>query len=135
VDADVSLGERERGDSTSFDDLNQLLVELVLGAKEVLADSFCGAYLQGSFAVGDADAHSDVDFIIVTKKSSRRGRKLSFRHSTRRSTHKPHRGHSTSKARTSPRRFSGDPIPCAAHSSISTTAQPSSRSTTMTTPL
>jgi len=51
---------------TPFDDLNQLLVELVSGAKEVLADSFCGAYLQGSFAVGDADAHSDVDFIIVT---------------------------------------------------------------------
>ena len=67
MDADRSLGERERGDATSFDDLNQLLVELVAGAKEVLADSFCGAYLQGSFAVGDADAHSDVDFIIVTK--------------------------------------------------------------------
>ena len=33
------------------DDLNQLRVELVVGAKEVLADSFCGAYLQGSFAV------------------------------------------------------------------------------------
>ena len=67
VDADVSLGECERGDWTSFDDLNQLLVELMVGAKEVLGDSFCGAYLQGSFAVGDADAHSDVDFIIVTK--------------------------------------------------------------------
>ena len=65
MDADRSFSER--GDSTSFDDLNQLLVELVVGAKEILADSFCGAYLQGSFAVGDADAHSDVDFIIVTK--------------------------------------------------------------------
>jgi hypothetical protein len=53
--------------ATSFGDLNQLLVELVVGAKEVLADDFCGAYLQGSFAVGEADAHSDVDFIIVTK--------------------------------------------------------------------
>jgi hypothetical protein len=62
-----SPGERERGDATPFDDLNQLLVELVVGAKEVLGDSFCGAYLQGSFAVGDADAHSDVDFIVVTK--------------------------------------------------------------------
>ena len=67
MDADVSLGERVRADWTPFEDLNQLLVELVGGAKEVLADSFCGAYLQGSFAVGDADAHSDVDFIIVTK--------------------------------------------------------------------
>jgi len=62
-----SPGKRERGDATPFDDLNQLLVELVVGAKEVLGDSFCGAYLQGSFAVGDADAHSDVDFIVVTK--------------------------------------------------------------------
>src|SRR5947209_1727122 len=62
-----SAGKRERGDATPFDDLNPLLVELVVGAKEVLGDSFCGAYLQGSFAVGDADAHSDVDFIVVTK--------------------------------------------------------------------
>jgi hypothetical protein len=67
VDADVSLGERERGGATPFDDLNQLLRKLVVGAKEVLGDSFCGAYLQGSFAVGDADVHSDVDFIVVTK--------------------------------------------------------------------
>jgi Domain of unknown function (DUF4111) len=43
------------------------LVELVVGAEEVLGDSFCGAYLQGSFAVGDADVHSDVDFIVVIK--------------------------------------------------------------------
>src|SRR5215471_5992950 len=65
------LNDRQVGTTslvaTSFGDLNQLLVELVGGAKEVLADNFCGAYLQGSFAVGDADAHSDVDFIIVTK--------------------------------------------------------------------
>jgi hypothetical protein len=67
VDADVSLGGRERGEATPFDDLNQLLVKLVVGAKEVLGDSFRGAYLQGSFAVGGADAHSDVDFIVVTK--------------------------------------------------------------------
>jgi hypothetical protein len=67
VNADASPGERERGDATRFDDLNQLLVELVVGVKEALGDSFCGAYLQGSFAVGDADAHSDVDFIVVTE--------------------------------------------------------------------
>jgi hypothetical protein len=39
----------------------------VAGVEEVLGDGFCGAYLQGSFAVGDADAYSDVDFIVVTK--------------------------------------------------------------------
>jgi hypothetical protein len=53
--------------ATAFADLNQLLDELVAGARGVLGDSFCGAYLQGSFAVGDADAHSDVDFIVVTE--------------------------------------------------------------------
>jgi hypothetical protein len=62
-----SPGGGERGDATPFDDLNQLLVELVVGVKEVLGDNFCGAYLQGSFAVCGADAHSDVDFIVVTE--------------------------------------------------------------------
>jgi hypothetical protein len=66
VNVDVSSVVRERGDATPFDELNQLLVEFVVGGKEVLGDSFCGAYLQGSFALGDADAHSDVDFIVVT---------------------------------------------------------------------
>jgi hypothetical protein len=32
----------------------------------VLGQNFCGAYLHGSFATGDADVSSDVDFIIVT---------------------------------------------------------------------
>jgi predicted nucleotidyltransferase len=44
-----------------------VVAELVAGAEEVLGDGFCGAYLQGSFAVGDADAYSDVDFIVVTE--------------------------------------------------------------------
>jgi hypothetical protein len=65
VAADVSPGQR--GDATRFDDLNQLLVELVVGAKAILGDSFCGAYLQGSFAIGDADTDSDADFIIVSE--------------------------------------------------------------------
>jgi hypothetical protein len=39
----------------------------VAGIQEILGESFCGAYLQGSFAVGHADAHSDVDFIVVTE--------------------------------------------------------------------
>jgi hypothetical protein len=51
---------------TSFADLNRLLAELVEGARATLGDNFCGAYLQGSFAVGDADEYSDVDFIVVT---------------------------------------------------------------------
>ncbi len=62
-----SPGKREHGHATPFEDLNHLLVEFAVGTKEVLGDSFCGAYLQGSFAVGDADAYSDVDFIVVTR--------------------------------------------------------------------
>jgi hypothetical protein len=52
---------------TRFPDLNSVLAELVTGARAALAENFCGAYLQGSLAVGDADAHSDVDFIVVSK--------------------------------------------------------------------
>jgi hypothetical protein len=52
--------------TTSFADLNRLLTELVEGVRAALRGNFIGAYLQGSFAVGDADEHSDVDFIVVT---------------------------------------------------------------------
>jgi hypothetical protein len=51
---------------TPFPDLNNVLDELVDGYRTVLAGNFCGAYLQGSFALGDADENSDVDFMIVT---------------------------------------------------------------------
>jgi predicted nucleotidyltransferase len=50
---------------TPYADLNAVLAELVSGAREILGENFCGAYLQGSFAVGDADEHSDVDFLVV----------------------------------------------------------------------
>jgi hypothetical protein len=42
-----------------------VLRELVDGARANLGDAFCGAYLHGSFATGDADEFSDVDFVIV----------------------------------------------------------------------
>jgi predicted nucleotidyltransferase len=32
-----------------------------------LGADFVGAYLQGSFALGDFDRHSDVDFIVVVE--------------------------------------------------------------------
>jgi hypothetical protein len=50
---------------TIYPDLNGVLHELVAGAQASLAENFCGAYLSGSFALGDADEHSDVDFIVV----------------------------------------------------------------------
>ena len=53
---------------TPYPELNSVLSELVQSVQQAIGNSFVGAYLQGSFVVGDFDAHSDVDFIIVTEK-------------------------------------------------------------------
>jgi hypothetical protein len=45
-----------------------VLGQLVDGASSALGEGFCGAYLLGSFALGDADVHSDVDFLVVTHR-------------------------------------------------------------------
>jgi predicted nucleotidyltransferase len=50
---------------TCFPYLNQLLADLTASVQAVLDDNFKGAYLHGSFAVGDADEDSDVDFLVV----------------------------------------------------------------------
>lgn len=34
----------------------------------ILGDNFVGAYLQGSFAIGDHSPYSDCDFLIVTRE-------------------------------------------------------------------
>jgi predicted nucleotidyltransferase len=52
---------------TPYPELNQVLAELLSRIQQILGDDFVGAYLQGSFAVGDFDRHSDVDFIVATK--------------------------------------------------------------------
>jgi hypothetical protein len=51
---------------TPYPELNLVLSELVTGVQDILGDNFLAAWLQGSFAVGDFDQHSDVDFIIAT---------------------------------------------------------------------
>ncbi len=53
---------------TPYPELNSVLRDLVDSVQTVLSNNFVGAYLQGSFAVGDFDLHSDVDFIIVTEE-------------------------------------------------------------------
>lgn len=53
---------------TIYPELNQVLRALVTDAQAILDDDFVGAYLQGSFALGDADEHSDVDFLVVTNR-------------------------------------------------------------------
>jgi hypothetical protein len=57
-------------DPTRYPELNGVLQQLVEGTQAILAENFCGAYLQGSFAVGDADVHSDVDFIVVVHEEA-----------------------------------------------------------------
>lgn len=52
---------------TPYPELNQVLFKLSASIHETLADKFTGLYLQGSFAVGDFDEHSDVDFLVVIR--------------------------------------------------------------------
>jgi predicted nucleotidyltransferase len=53
---------------TPYPELNKVLRNLIDSVQAVLSTNFVGAYLQGSFAVGDFDLHSDVDFIIVIEE-------------------------------------------------------------------
>ncbi|MBN2146015.1 MAG: DUF4111 domain-containing protein [Anaerolineales bacterium] len=50
---------------TTDPELNNVLHELVSGMQAALGNTFLAACLQGSFAIGDWDAHSDVDFIVA----------------------------------------------------------------------
>ena len=52
--------------STVYPELNAVLDEFLSSVRAILSDNFCGAYLQGSFALREADEHSDVDFIVAT---------------------------------------------------------------------
>lgn len=53
--------------ATAYPELNELLSELVSGARSVLGESLVGVYLTGSFALGDGDLQSDCDFLAVTE--------------------------------------------------------------------
>jgi hypothetical protein len=67
---------------TPYPELNAALQELINSIQEILHENFVGAYLQGSFAVGDFDEHSDCDFIIVINReiSKRRLQNLQSMH-------------------------------------------------------
>jgi len=52
---------------TPLPELNAVLAELVARWREILGSNLVGAYLQGSFAVGDFTVRSDVDFLVVVK--------------------------------------------------------------------
>ncbi len=64
---------------TRFAELNEVLAELTGRAAEILRDNFVGAYLQGSFAVGDADQHSDCDFLIPVYRPITAGQEAALR--------------------------------------------------------
>lgn len=53
---------------TPHPELNAVLAHLVREARTLLGGNFVGAYLQGSFAVGDHTEGSDCDFVIVTRR-------------------------------------------------------------------
>ena len=55
---------------TPYPELNAVLQELLEILQAVLIDNFVALCLQGSFAVGDFDHHSDVDFIVVIEENS-----------------------------------------------------------------
>src|SRR5262245_61749859 len=50
---------------TPYPDLNGVLLEFVTSTQAILGDNFIAAYLQGSFAIGDFDEDSDVDFLVA----------------------------------------------------------------------
>jgi hypothetical protein len=50
---------------TPYFELNQVLEELVSSLEDCLGNHLIGLYLQGSFALGDFDEHSDADFIVL----------------------------------------------------------------------
>ncbi len=52
---------------TPYRELNEVLGDLVGGVAVILGDGLVGGYLQGSFAVGGFDLHSDADFAVVTE--------------------------------------------------------------------
>ena len=51
-----------------FSDLQTVLLALRDSLRSVLGENLVGLYLQGSFAQGDGDAYSDLDFVVVTQE-------------------------------------------------------------------
>ena len=62
------MGNSDEFNPTEYSELNDILEILISSMQGILVDDFVGAYLQGSFAAGDYDLHSDVDFTIVVEE-------------------------------------------------------------------
>ena len=61
-------GIEEQGNSNAIPGAECCIGGFSHSVRDILGAHFIGAYLQGSFAVGDFDIHSDVDFIIVIEE-------------------------------------------------------------------
>jgi Domain of unknown function (DUF4111) len=64
---------------TPFPDLDEVLAELTVRARDILGADFVGGYLQGSFALGDGDMHSDCDFVTVVAQRPSGAREVRLR--------------------------------------------------------
>jgi Domain of unknown function (DUF4111) len=64
---------------TSYADLDALLEELVGSWRRILGQSFAGAYVQGSFALGAGDQHSDCDWIVALHSQPTAGQEAELR--------------------------------------------------------
>jgi hypothetical protein len=53
---------------TDFPELDELLGRFTAEVRAELGDDLVGLYLQGSFALGEGDEWSDVDFVCVTRE-------------------------------------------------------------------
>lgn len=51
---------------TPYSELNAVFAMLLEQTQTILAENFVGLYIVGSFALGDFDADSDADFLVVT---------------------------------------------------------------------
>ena len=52
---------------TPFAEIDAVMRDLAANARTVFGDTLVGVYLEGSFALGAGDEHSDVDFVVVTE--------------------------------------------------------------------
>jgi predicted nucleotidyltransferase len=51
---------------TPYPEINALLHDVLVSAREILGSHFVGLYLEGSLASDDFDQDSDIDFVVVT---------------------------------------------------------------------
>jgi hypothetical protein len=58
---------------TPYAELNEVLAGLVSDVQAILDGTLVGAYLQGSFALGDGDMQSDCDFLFVLREQPNPG--------------------------------------------------------------